>query len=232
MISQLEKSFSFIINLIIFIKTIEDMWNQDQILNLTEVKMENLWLLLKFKVIAIQFLKTLTFGITNNSLTAKFKLSQQMKLSKISKIRVQWNQIYFQNLLPLHVVWLPRVFSTILFKLGILRLKKVIKAKQSHKLLIKRISLGNLMLPINSKILEKVWVGRRINGGTWKMKISLSGWELPVFQTSESYMEAWLMSKQDTIILRLTTNSTSNHTMEKNTSSWVPRTLSVAKTTS
>jgi len=81
MISQLEKSFSFIINLIIFIKTIEDMWNQDQTLNLTEVKMENLCLLLMLKMIANQFLKTLTFGITNNSLTAKFKLSKQMPQS-------------------------------------------------------------------------------------------------------------------------------------------------------
>ena len=132
-------------------------------------------------------------------------------------------------MLPLHVVWLLRVFSTTLFKLGILRLKMVFQI-QLYYPLIKRISLGNLMLPINSKILLRL--GRGNNGGTWKMKISLSGWELLVFQTSESYMEAWLMLKQDTIILRLTTNSTWNHTMEKNTSSWVPQTLSVAKTTS
>ena len=89
MISQLTKSFSFIINLITFTKTTEDMWNQDQTHNLTE-EIKNSWLLQKLKVIAIQFIKTPTFGKTNNTLMQRCKplnlkllLRQQVLLLQI-----------------------------------------------------------------------------------------------------------------------------------------------------
>jgi hypothetical protein len=90
------------------------MWNQDQTLNLTE-EIKNLWLLLRFRVIAIQSSQTRTFGTTSNSLGKQFKNLHQWVKSKIY-LKHNYYQIWIPLLLLLHVASSPRVFSMTLSK--------------------------------------------------------------------------------------------------------------------
>jgi hypothetical protein len=118
--SQPIKKFSFITNLITSTKTIEDMSNQDQTLN-SETK--SIWVLKMLRVIAIQFMKTRTFGRINNILWPKCKLwTLNQQLTLLLQLAPS-NQILPKLMLLLHVVSLLKVYSTILFKLSMLQLK-------------------------------------------------------------------------------------------------------------
>jgi len=221
---QQVKSFSFIINLITFIKTIEDMLNQDQTLNLME-EMVNLWLLKRSRAIVIQSTITPHFGKTNNTLMIR------SKHSNIRAKSVPSHQISIRVLLLLHAVSLLRVSSMTLTESDMLLRKKTLKTMEGLFLRLNiRILLGLLMLHTNSRILQNH--GEDYNGGTWKMNTSSSGWEQLVFQTLENYGVTELTLRKDSIKLMSTTNSMWSHTMERNTSSWAPQMLLVAKTTS
>jgi hypothetical protein len=101
-------------------KTIEDMSNQDQILNSGT---KSTWVLKMLRVIAIQFMKTRTFGRINNILWPKCKLWTLNQLLTLLLQLAPSNQILPKLMLLLHVVSLLKVYSTILFKLSMLQLK-------------------------------------------------------------------------------------------------------------
>lgn len=122
MFQQTRKSSS-IINLITFTKTTEDMSNLDQTVNL---EMRNLWVLKILRVIAIQFIWIIKLGRINNTLLPRWRLwTQKLLLIKLLKNLIISLQILYPLKLLLHVVSLPKVFSTTLFKLSTLQQKPI-----------------------------------------------------------------------------------------------------------